>query len=502
MLCPLTPDFGFFRLILDDVGPHNVGRGGTKLEEPIRKALAGFRTESDVQRVILLVTDGEDHDSFPLEAAKDAAERGIKIIAIGFGDETGSKIQVTDPRTGVRNTLRDNNGQEVTTSLDGEMLREIVQVTDGIYVPAGTGTLDLASIYEAHIAPLTRGKLDDRGQVVRREGFQWAILSGLIFLIAAIAVRSGSVAPAVPMTDLSASAPAAKSSLAAIFFFILATQTSLLPGRATVAAAQSPPPKTESANPSNDQTENEETPTNTSSNTKSGIRETPDPRETFNHALACLDTDLDRADQLLTSARCESGTDGEVRFRSTYNMGWVEVKRADQLLEDEPEQALVHLQAAADWFRDAIRLRPDHRDARHNLEVVLRRAMELADSLREKDSGDLAQRLDTLIDTERQLVDHSSRVVMQVAAENDTNAADKFRGDFRRLAVEQRKTLSDSQALARSAGEELNGLQGKQDEELEPQQRMRCATEQRLALCESGESEIGTSTQPNASPTR
>jgi Ca-activated chloride channel family protein len=475
VLCPLTPDFGFFRLILDSVGPHNVGRGGTKLEEPIRKALAGFRTESDVQRVILLVTDGEDHDSFPLEAAKEAAERGIKIIAIGFGDEAGSKIQVTDPRSGVRTTLRDNDGQEVTTSLDGEMLRDIVQVTDGIYVPAGTGTLDLASIYEAHIAPLTRGKLDDRGQAIRREGFQWAILSGLVFLIAAVAVRSGSVARDLPTADVAASPPGTKSSIAAILLFILAAPTSIGPGQGTVHAAQSRPSQTEPDNPSNDKAENKEASTETTSTTKSDTNEAPDPREAFNNALACLDTDLDRADQLLTSARRESGTDGEVRFRSTYNMGWVEVKRANKLLEDEPEQALTHLQAAADWFRDAIRLRPEHPDARHNLEIVLRRAMELADSLREKESGDLAQRLDKLIDAERQVVDQSSSVVMRVAAENDTNAADKFRSDFRRLAIEQRKTLSESQAVARSAGEELSGLQGKQDEELEPQQRMRAA---------------------------
>ena len=52
VLCPLTPDHGFFKLILDDAGPHSVGRGGTRLEEPIRKAIAGFRTADDVSRQI------------------------------------------------------------------------------------------------------------------------------------------------------------------------------------------------------------------------------------------------------------------------------------------------------------------------------------------------------------------------------------------------------------------------------------------------------------------
>jgi Ca-activated chloride channel family protein len=111
VLAPMTPDFGFFRLVLDELGPYSVGLGGTRLEEPIRKAIQGFRATGDVSRVLLLITDGEDHDSFPIEAAKDAAERGIRIIAIGFGSESGSEIPVTDPQTGARTMLRDSDGK-------------------------------------------------------------------------------------------------------------------------------------------------------------------------------------------------------------------------------------------------------------------------------------------------------------------------------------------------------------------------------------------------------
>ncbi len=106
VLAPLTPDFGFLRLVLDGLGPHSVSRGGTRLEEPIRKALAGFRATGDVSRVILLITDGEDQDSFPLDAASDAAERGIAIITIGLGSEEGSDVPLTDPATGARMLLR------------------------------------------------------------------------------------------------------------------------------------------------------------------------------------------------------------------------------------------------------------------------------------------------------------------------------------------------------------------------------------------------------------
>ena len=65
-----------------------------------------------------------------------------------------------------------------------------------------------------------------------------------------------------------------------------------------------------------------------------------------------------------------AGTDGVVRFNATHNLGWVDVKTADEMLQKEPDKALESLYRAADWFRESIALRDDI-DARHNLEVVL-----------------------------------------------------------------------------------------------------------------------------------
>jgi len=136
VLCPMTPDFGFLRMVLTAAGPQSVARGGTNLEEPIRKAVAGFRGVSDLSRVIILITDGEDHDSFALDAAREAAEKGIRIITIGFGDEAGSAITVTDPKTGARTQLRDSAGNPVISRLDSKLLKEISLATDSVYVPA------------------------------------------------------------------------------------------------------------------------------------------------------------------------------------------------------------------------------------------------------------------------------------------------------------------------------------------------------------------------------
>lgn len=472
VLCPLTPDFGFFRLILDSASPTSVGRGGTRLEEPIRKALDAFRTESDVSRMIVLITDGEDHDSHPLDAAKAAAERGVKILAIGFGDEAGSEIHVTDPATGARSTVRDSDGKPVLSRLDGAMLRDMALATDGAYIPAGTGALDLKSIYEAHIAPLVRGRLDDRGHAVRREAFQWAVLLGLVLLVASIVVGSGSV-----RAELRSASEAwlfEKTGLLqkAGFLAWFALSISLLVAGPTLAQQKSSDdkPALVPADGVPKATPAEKPP----SDRKPAQREPAAPRDLYNEAWACLDKDSERAERLLTEARRDAGTDGEVRFRATYNLGWVEIKRGDAVLGQKPEQALEHLRRAADWFRDAVRLRPDREDARHNLEVVLRRILELADSLAKTGDRDLTQRLEAVIEAQRRLVGTARQVVERVAAKEDPNAADQFRSDFRQLAVQQQKILSDSQALTKTAQEELDALNGKKDEEKKPQDKVRC----------------------------
>ena len=150
VLAPLTPDFRFVDLSLKDAVPGVTGRGGTRPEDPIRKANAGFGNAGHVSRSLILITDGEDHDSFPKAAAEQARDLGIKILAVGFGDEGGAPVTITDPNTGARTQLRDDNGAVVQSKLDGDLLRELASINDGAYIPAGTGALDLESIYEAH----------------------------------------------------------------------------------------------------------------------------------------------------------------------------------------------------------------------------------------------------------------------------------------------------------------------------------------------------------------
>jgi len=95
--CPLTLDYGFFLQQLNQAGPHTVPRGGTLIGDAIRKALGAFGPLANNYRDIILITDGEDHDSFPLEAAKAAAAEQVSLYTIGVGDAvSGSRVPVAE----------------------------------------------------------------------------------------------------------------------------------------------------------------------------------------------------------------------------------------------------------------------------------------------------------------------------------------------------------------------------------------------------------------------
>jgi Ca-activated chloride channel family protein len=190
--CPLTSDYGFFHLILRDVDTDSAGRGGTRIGEAIRKAVAAFGPGRGAPRIMLLITDGEDHDSYPLDAAQAAVEAGVRIVAIGFGSEQGSEITLTDPGTGARTLLTDRDGQVVASRLDGELLREIALSTKGVYVPAGTSALDLDSIVEAHVEPLVTESTTRRARPMVIEHYRWFVLGALAAMVAAVWVGSTS----------------------------------------------------------------------------------------------------------------------------------------------------------------------------------------------------------------------------------------------------------------------------------------------------------------------
>ena len=460
VLSPLTPDFGFLRLVLDGTGPGSVTRGGTKLAEPIRKAVAGFGPAEGAARAILLITDGEDHDSFALDAAKEAAAAGVKIIAIGFGDENGSEIRITDPRTGARTLLRDAAGHPVRSRLDGDLLRELALATDGAYVPAGTGVLDLASIYEQHIARLTRGKLEGT-RTVRDEGYAWFVLLSLVLLVSSAAVSAGRIRGAAAAAVLALLLASPRPALAQA-----AAEPETAAGQAGSAAAGGSAPAADAAAADGAAPE-------------ANAQEPPaDPRTVYNEAVAAMSRkSWEDAERLLTRARRDAGSDDELRFDASYNLGWVSVQQAGRLQGDSPKQALDLLYRGADWFREAVRMRPDDDPPRRNLEVTLKRALVLADELARNAEGGVEGALAELAQRERGVVAGVAGLLESTGGDASAAAdgGDAVRGAFRAQATAQRTVLADADQLATRVGDERDGIQARPADQRTPQDAMRAA---------------------------
>ena len=170
---PLTRDYGFIRMALEDLDTDSVSRGGTLIGDAVRLAMTDvFDLEENRHRDIILITDGEDHESFPIEAAIAAGGADIRIIAIGIGnDREGTLIPVVDEQG--RRSYLTYNGEPVRSRLDENTLREVaLNSADGRYLNVATGTVELDRVYERLVRDAEKSELESRSVIRYEEKFQ------------------------------------------------------------------------------------------------------------------------------------------------------------------------------------------------------------------------------------------------------------------------------------------------------------------------------------------
>lgn len=182
VMVPLTLDHGFLRLVLQDLGPDSAPRGGTNIGDAVRKAIEQFDAATQRDRALVVFTDGGDQDSLPIEAAKLAAERRIRIIAIGLGDPTeGARIPKRNKEGQL--SFQQYDGKEVWTKMDDSVLRQMATITSGAYVPAQTRSYDLGEIYSQNLKELGKGELFTDKRKRPYEQFQWPVAIGIGLIV-------------------------------------------------------------------------------------------------------------------------------------------------------------------------------------------------------------------------------------------------------------------------------------------------------------------------------
>jgi Ca-activated chloride channel family protein len=178
---PLTADRGFLREVLEDLDPRGVPRGGTRIGDAIRKALEFMPPVADRDQAIVLISDGEDHDSMPLEAARQAARRNVRIFTLVLGDpRTGARIPREDG-TGARGYLL-YEGREVWSKANETLLREIAATTGGVCLAVGGDGQLQGPTWNELLGSLQRGEVRQERRLRYAEQFQWFVAAGLLFL--------------------------------------------------------------------------------------------------------------------------------------------------------------------------------------------------------------------------------------------------------------------------------------------------------------------------------
>jgi len=167
---PMTIDHG---ALLDTLGAFDtsiVARGGTDVGRAIDVGSAALKADSGDQKVMVLLTDGEDLEGSGLEAAKRAGEAGITVETVGVGTPAGELVPATNDRGVTVGLVRDESGAPVRSRLDEGGLRAIAEAAHGTYRPLGADGRGLDRLYAEALAPLAKTEQSAR---VRRVYSEW-----------------------------------------------------------------------------------------------------------------------------------------------------------------------------------------------------------------------------------------------------------------------------------------------------------------------------------------
>ena len=179
--CPLTIDDAAFRQSVDALDVNSIPQGGTAIAEAIQTALTAFK-ENENHKVLVLFTDGEDHDSGAVEAAHKAAEAGLRIFAIGIGTAEGELLRIRDIK-GQSDYVRDEQGQVVKSHLNEDLLREIAGASEGgFYLPLrGAKTMD--ALYSQGLAQLPKSEHQEKFVKQYFDRYHWPLALAIVLLL-------------------------------------------------------------------------------------------------------------------------------------------------------------------------------------------------------------------------------------------------------------------------------------------------------------------------------
>ncbi len=180
--CPLTLDYAAATFLLNAIDNKSVSVQGTSLTSAIEKGAKAFNQKEKKHKVMLLLTDGEDHQGGVEQSAEIARKEGIKIYTVGIGNPAGEPIPILDRAGNQVGFKKDENGEIIVSRLDETTLQKVSLATGGKYYHATAGEIELDRIFE-EISKLEKKELE--GTLVTRydDRYQFPLLFVLLFVI-------------------------------------------------------------------------------------------------------------------------------------------------------------------------------------------------------------------------------------------------------------------------------------------------------------------------------
>ena len=179
---PITTDYASAKMFLQNMNTDMLSSQGTAINEAIELAKTYYDDDEQTNRVLIIISDGEDHGGEALDAAEEANDEGIRIITIGVGDTKGAPIPIKSNGT-IMTYKKDNKNEIVITKLDPEILENISKEANGIYIN-GSNTSEVVSKVKEVLDQMDKKEFESKQIADFKDQFQWFLgLAVLLLLI-------------------------------------------------------------------------------------------------------------------------------------------------------------------------------------------------------------------------------------------------------------------------------------------------------------------------------
>jgi Ca-activated chloride channel family protein len=179
---PLTTDFASVKNFLRMIDTDILSSQGTSIDSAINLSINYFDKDSDTNRVLIILSDGEDHDDISQKIVESIPAEGINLLAVGIGDDNGSTIPLRI--NGIIDSYKkDNNGQVVITKRNSEILQKLAKGSNGIYLDGNDTEMVLDNI-KTKLNEIDKTEFETNKFVDYRQRFQFFLSLSLFFIIA------------------------------------------------------------------------------------------------------------------------------------------------------------------------------------------------------------------------------------------------------------------------------------------------------------------------------